>query len=137
MGLKKALDKATDKISGTTSVQVSMDDLVAKVNEWFITASNDPKYLEKVKKTAKGAGVFSEYGTKSIHSPCGRYELFVDVWNITVLPGPLEPLWHAIFPSRSVVIFDNEEKINYRLDKDKDCKKFYKAVAALVKATQA
>ncbi len=137
MGLKKAMSKVADKLTGTTSVRVSMDDLVAKVNEWFITASNDPKYLEKVKKTAKGAGVFSNYGTKSIKSPCGNYELFVDVWNITVLPGPLEPLWHAISPSRSVIIFNKEENINYRLDNDKNCKKFYKAVAALVKTAQA
>ena len=118
MGL---LDKVSDfvlkKVTKKETVRVNYEQLTEIVKEQFINGADD-EFLNKVLKTAKGGGVFTQ---KVLKSNPERYTFFVGGGN----------RWFFGREKQSYV-FDNVENKFYELDKDRHWKKFYRAVDAAI-----
>ena len=115
--LDKVSDSVLKKVTKKETVRVNYEQLTEIVKEHFITGADD-EFLNKVLKTAKGGGVFTQ---RFLKSNSERYTFFVGGGN----------RWFLGREKQSYV-FDNVENKFYKLDKDRHWKKFYRAVAAAV-----
>ena len=117
--LDKVNDSVLKKVTKKETVRVNYEQLTEIVKEQFINGADD-EFLNKVLKTAKGGGVFTQ---RTLKSNPERYTFFVGGGN----------RWFFGREKQSY-IFDNVENKFYRLDKDRHWKKFYKAVGAFITA---
>lgn len=115
--LDKASDSLLKKVAKKETIRVPYEQLAEIVNEKFIKGSDDA-FLKEVLKTAKG-GYFSYMG-KYLTSVDKTYTFHVGTRQNNILflfGGGME-----------AYVLNNEEKKFYRLDKDRNWKKLYKAV---------
>ena len=109
-------------IKGATqaeTLRLPYAELANIVDQEFIRGADDA-FLKKVKKTAKGGGLFFNREMKSKNE---RFDFHVGT----------RPYGLAWLPSKPVWVFDREENKFYQLDKNLKWKKFYKAVLETIK----
>ncbi|MDD6563928.1 MAG: hypothetical protein PUF08_02480 [Clostridiales bacterium] len=117
--LDKVVDKAVEKYTKKETIRISCEQMAEIVREEFIKGA-DEEFLRKVSKTAKGGGVITQ---KNLESKNERYTLHVGCIQAGVAFGRRKVVW----------IQDNQANKFYQLDKDRNWKKFYKAVDSDVK----
>ena len=120
MGLSNFLaDKIVKRVSGAETVRISADALCELVKEHFIMGADDA-FLEEVRKTAKGGGIFKNMELLSKNQ---RYKFFVsNIKKVTIFGIP-----------KNVWILDQEKNVFYELEKEKHWKRFYMTVENMIK----
>lgn len=119
--LDKASDSLLHKVTKKETIRIPYEQLAEIVKEKFIKGSDD-NFLKKILKTAKG-GYFS-YTGKYLTSVDKKYTFHVGTRQNNILflfGGGME-----------AYVLNNEENKFYQLDKDRNWKKFYKAVVSAV-----
>lgn len=120
--LDRASDWAIGKVTKKETIRIPYQQLADMVREKFIKGADD-EFLKKVSKTAKG-GYFSAFG-KDLVSPDEKYRFHVGTRQNNIL--------FLVGGGMEAYIIDYEANKFYQLDKDRNWKKFYKAVIEDVK----